>query len=241
VIPLSASAAARPSDGDTPPNRAVFVHALTLGLNVAFARLATDVAQRQRWGSLTYAAAAIAALRQFQPVPVTIQATDLQGMPSSSATAVTCPVLQLAVVNLPLFGGALQLRVPGVQIGNGLLEVLLIEALEPPQLHTLIEGLLAAVGRLTQRMRRVAVEQAPATPADTDESLGFALPGVHRITTPSIRIETPEPVGVALDGEVRARTPLLAHVAAAPLAVLLSVEARAALGIGQAPERNPET
>ncbi len=51
----------------------------------------------------------------------------------------------------------------------------------------------------------------------------------------------PEPVAVALDGEVRARTPLLAHVAAAPLAVLLSVEARAALGIGQAPERNPET
>jgi hypothetical protein len=50
----------------------VFLHALTLGLNVAFARLATDVAQRQRWGRLTYAAAAIAALTQFEPVPITI-------------------------------------------------------------------------------------------------------------------------------------------------------------------------
>jgi len=52
-----------------PAQGKVFLHVLTLGLNVAFARLATDVAQRQRWGKLTYAAAAIEALTKFEPVP----------------------------------------------------------------------------------------------------------------------------------------------------------------------------
>src|SRR5947209_2587589 len=33
---------------------AAFLHAATLGMNVEFARLATDVARRERWGALNY-------------------------------------------------------------------------------------------------------------------------------------------------------------------------------------------
>jgi diacylglycerol kinase family enzyme len=216
-----------------PRDGKVFLHALTLGLNVAFARLATDVAQRQRWGKLTYAAAAIAALSQFEPVPITIHFSGSDDT-SPASESVTCQALQLAVVNLPLFGGALQLRLPSAAVGNGLLDMVIIEALEPPQLRTLVEGLLTAVSRLAERGGDAAVEpvSAPAR-TDIDTALGFALPGVRRYTIRSAMIETPKPVEVTLDGEVRAQTPVLVRVAPEPLPVLLSSESRAARGMSE--------
>jgi len=233
-IPLTHAAV--PRDGE------VFLHALTLGLNVAFARLATDVAQRQRWGKLTYAAAAIEALTQFEPVPITIHVSRSDGTEAAAAPErVTCQALQLAVVNLPLFGGALQLRLPGAAVGNGLLDMVIIEALAPPQLRTLVEGLLAAVSRLAEHVTDAAVEPVSAAPpTDSDETLGFALPGVRRYTVRSAVIETPKPVEVTLDGEVRAQTPALVCVAPEPLPVLLSSEARTALGLCEQPSHSQE-
>jgi diacylglycerol kinase (ATP) len=226
VVPLP-DVAAGPV-GQPAQSGAIFVHALTLGLNVAFADLATDVAQRRRWGSLTYAASALGALAQFQAVPITLHCTttDAGGVPTT--TTLTCDALQLAIVNLPLFGGALQLRLPGAEIGNGRLDVVVIEALARPHLQSLVEGLLAAVGRLAERVRQPAMSDAAA---DSDEALGFALPGVRRCSAQSIAIKTPEPVDVTLDGEVRGQTPLLVRLAASPLPILLPPAARAALEI----------
>jgi diacylglycerol kinase family enzyme len=140
---------------------------------------------------------------------------------------------QLAVINLPLFGGALQLRLPGAVVGNGLLDVVIIEALEPPQLRTLIDGLLAALSRLAERDGAAAEEVAAAPTTADDEALGFALPGLRRYTIRSVVIETPNAVDVTLDGEVRAQTPVLVRVAPEALLVLVSPEARAALGVSE--------
>lgn len=227
VVPLAKGGASSLTEGAEPWDSNVFLHALTLGLNVAFARLATDVAQRQHWGRLTYAASAIEALPQFEPVPITLHLSDSDGMQAAVAPErVTCEALQLAVINLPLFGGALQLRLPSTAAVNCLLDMVIIEALEPPQMRTLVEGLLAALSRLPQPVRGAALEPVAVSPTDSDEALGFALPGVRRYTVLSVVIETPKPVGVTLDGEVRAQTPVLVRVAPEPLPVLLSSKAR---------------
>jgi diacylglycerol kinase (ATP) len=222
VVPLAKGSSLTPAD--VPNQGKVFVHALTLGLNVAFARLATDVAQRRRWGKLTYAAAAIEALTQFTPVPITIHFSHTNGTEVTEATRLTCQAVQLAMVNLPLFGGALQLRLPGAAAGSGLLDMVMIEALEPPQLRAVVEGLLAALSRVAER-GDAATEPGVELPTDSDEALGFALPGVRRYSVRSVLIETPEPVGVTLDGEVRAQTPVLIRIAAEPLPVLLPSQA----------------
>jgi diacylglycerol kinase family enzyme len=57
-----------------------FVHAATLGLNVEFARRATDGTRREQWGNLTYVMATLEALTHFQPIPVTMQ---LSGVPKT--------------------------------------------------------------------------------------------------------------------------------------------------------------
>lgn len=121
VVPLAKGSSL--TQADVPNQGKVFLHALTLGLNVAFARLATDVAQRRRWGKLTYAAAAIEALTQFAPVPITIHFSYSNGEVTEAATSRTCQAVQLAIVNLPLFGGALQLRLPGAAAASGLLDI----------------------------------------------------------------------------------------------------------------------
>ena len=230
VVPLAKGSSL--TQAHVPNQGKVFLHALTLGLNVAFARLATDVAQRRRWGKLTYAAAAIEALTQFAPVPITIHLSHSNGTEvTEAATSRTCQAVQLAMVNLPLFGGALQLRLPGAAAGSGLLDMVMIEALEPPQLRAVVERLLAALSRLAER-GGAAAEPGVEPLTDSDEALGFAMPGVRRYTVRSVLIEAPEPVGVTLDGEVRAQTPVLVRVAAEPLPVLLPSQARAALGSG---------
>ena len=52
VLAISSSAAAD-------ARGTYFLHALTLGMNVEFARLATDLVRGQRWGRLNYAASAL--------------------------------------------------------------------------------------------------------------------------------------------------------------------------------------
>jgi diacylglycerol kinase family enzyme len=231
VVPLTKGGTTSLTQDAMPQDSNVFLHALTLGLNVAFARLATDVAQRQRWGRLTYATAAIKALPEFEPVPITIHFSSSDGMQAAAAPErLTFEALQLAVINLPLFGGALQLRLPSSVARNGLLDMVIIEALEPPQMRSLVEGLLATLSRLHQPVRSAALEPVAASPTNSDAALGFALPGVRRYTVRSVVIETPKPVGVTLDGEVRAQTPVLVRVAPEPVSVLLSSKARPRAG-----------
>jgi diacylglycerol kinase (ATP) len=220
-----------------------FLHAATLGLNVEFARLATDVARRRRWGPLNYASATLEALTKLHPVPVTLRLT---GAPPTSDTprregdehSVTYQAVQVAVVNTPVFGGAFNLRLPGVQPSDQLLDVVVIEALEPHMLRETVEKLLAALGTLagghvapttsTPASALEASELAQSARAGegdsllvTEEAARFALPGVHHFQARSVRIETPSNVPMTLDGEISARTPVEVRLARRQLRVLV--------------------
>jgi diacylglycerol kinase (ATP) len=198
---------------------AYFLHALTLGLNVEFARLATDVARRHRFGPLNYAAAAIEAVAHAQVLPVTLH---LWGVRHTSAAAqqpdaagnlrVTHHALQVAAVNLPVFGGALNLRMPEVHDRDGLLDVVVFESLEDLDLKARVEHWLTA-------LRGLPESGVPASePAEADL---FSLPGVLRYQAEQAVIETPQPVDVTLDGELRAATPVLVRAAPRLVRVLL--------------------
>jgi diacylglycerol kinase family enzyme len=227
-----------------------FIHAATLGLNVEFARLATDVARRRRWGPLNYASATVEALTKLHPVPVTLR---LSGVPSAGKSrggdeiSITYQAVQVAVVNTPVFGGAFNLRLPGVQPRDQLLDVVVIEALESHLLHETVEKLLTALGPLAGgylaptaptsaeapdasiTAQPVQSEQAGAERAllVTEEAARFALPGVHHYQARSIRIETPSDVAMTLDGEISARTPVDVRLARRQLRVLVPAKAPA--------------
>jgi diacylglycerol kinase (ATP) len=148
-----------------------FVHAATVGLNVNFAKLATRASIRARLGRLTYAAAALAALRE-RP---TFECDLRYGACSEHFT-----LTQLSVINAPIVGGALGMRVGG-DLDDRILDVLAFEDLP---LHRLA---LAAVFLLLHRKREVG--------------------GVHVLHLSNLTVHTDEPLDVALDGEVTGRVP----------------------------------
>jgi diacylglycerol kinase family enzyme len=179
-----------------------FLHALTLGLNVEFARLATDVAQRQRWGKLTYAASALESLSHFTPIPVTLTVEGMEGEPEDATQTITANIALLAAINLPVFGGWLELRLPTVREDDGLLDFILIEAPALPDLASL--G--AALGNIFTTL---------TTPLTSG-----ALPGGRWFRARAVTITTPDPVEITLDGELRGRTPAIARFAAGGQRVL---------------------
>src|SRR5258708_39888505 len=151
--------------------------------------MATEVGRRERGDTLTYAASALEALTQFQPVPVTLrlfgvvrQGADGGRVEMGGDVIVMRRALQVAVVNLPVFGGPLNLRLPNAWLGDSLLDIVVIEALEPPNLRATVDGLFAALGRLRDGVfsGRAAPSEGAAASAEasavlTDESAGLAL------------------------------------------------------------------
>lgn len=231
-----------------------FIHAATLGLNVEFARLATDVARRRQWGPFNYATATMEALTKLHPVPVTLhlmgvhsavehgeQSRSLAKRRRSRADTLTisCQAVQVAAVNTPVFGGALNLRLPAAQSRDRLLDIVVIEALEPRMLRETVERLFAALGALADRARILGAQPAPetspseASSADeslllTEEAARFALPGVRHYQARSVRIETSNNVEMTLDGEIAARTPAEVCLARERARVLLPGEEKGA-------------
>src|SRR5712692_7897097 len=86
-----------------PQKHGFFAHVLTVGLNVQFARLATNIATRQRYGRLTYPVAALEVLRTREPleldllfeglaIPQRITATLHQAQPEPAFSIQEQPV-----------------------------------------------------------------------------------------------------------------------------------------------------
>jgi diacylglycerol kinase family enzyme len=202
---------------------AYFLHTLTLGLNVEFARLATDAARRRRWGPLTYAASAVEAVTQFKPVALSMRFEGVAptghsaGKPTAAneaTRALACPVIQVAAVITPVFGGSANLRLPGVALRDGLIDVIVVEALEPGRLRALLE-------RLTGAWTPATAPSTSNAPRMEQVLMDEELPGLHWFKTQRAFIEQPEGMDVTLDGEVRARTPIEVGVAPDALSVLL--------------------
>jgi YegS/Rv2252/BmrU family lipid kinase len=164
---VSAIDAGRLSRPGNPPQ--YFVHAATAGLNVRFARLATRADLRRRLGPLTYAVAGVLALRERAVFDAAI------------GTGERLRLMHLSVINAPVFGGLLDLEVPGADPDDRTLSVLLIEDLP------------------MRRLVRSVVELA----------LGLRRPirGVRLHHVASFPVHATTPVEVALDGEVRGHIP----------------------------------
>jgi undecaprenyl-diphosphatase len=162
-----------------------FVHAATVGVNVHFAQLATRSSLRRRFGRLTYAIAGVAALRQHEPFECELRYED---------KSEKLRLVQLSIINAPVFGGALDLRVPTARMDDRSLVVIAIEEGSPIKL--VLGALVTAIGR-----RREG-------------------PGVRALRTTQLQVHVEHPVDVALDGEISTNLPADFGVAAQALQVV---------------------
>jgi undecaprenyl-diphosphatase len=165
-----------------------FVHAATIGLNVNFAKLATRASIRAHLGRLTYAAAALAALSEHPTFEC-----ELRYRGRSERFALS----QLSVINAPIFGGALGMRVGG-DLDDRLLDVLAFEELP---VHRLALAALFLLLRVRREVR-----------------------GVHALHLTSLTVRTERTLDVALDGEVVGSVPGDFEVAGEALRVLTPLD-----------------
>ncbi len=202
-----------------------FAHALTVGLNVQFARLATNVATRKRFGRMTYPLAAIEVLGQHRVLEVYLSFHDASPSPQDqqptiastqvsqlTPTSLQCRALQVAVINAPVFGGRWQFAIPEATISDQLLDIVVIEDVDMRTLGTSITNLF--------NPQQNAAPQANQTwhhPADLSH-----LPGIHHLQVHGVTITTnADPQDVTLDGEVRGQTPSSVRLAAEHLRVVV--------------------
>jgi undecaprenyl-diphosphatase len=162
-----------------------FAHAATVGLNVNFAKLATRASLRKRLGRLTYIVAATRALGHREHFTC---ALTLDGR------AEHLTLTQLSVINAPVFGGFLGLRVAGSRADDHLLDVLAVEMV--PMYKLFLAGLYA-VGKIKR-------------PID----------GIRPYHVRELRVHSDRPLELSLDGEVRGTLPAAFVVAAEALCVV---------------------
>lgn len=194
-----------------------FAHALTVGLNVQFARLATNVAIRQRFGSLTYPVAALEVLRKHQALDLTLTFEGLvsassnpsQPAPLGESTPPTmrCRALLAAVINAPLFGGQWRISIPGASVSDRLLDIVVIDDID---LESLSTSIISFINH----------QEQPPTPTTSPWHASHSalhaaelsgLPGIHHLRAREVIITTQDdPQDATLDGEIRGQTP--AHV-----------------------------
>ncbi len=196
-----------------------FAHALTTGLNVQFARVATNVATRMRYGRLTYPIAALETLKYHDPLDVTLLLEGLafpplarkDGNDSKELPSLSFRVLQIAIINAPIFGGQWKIAVPDASISDRLLDIIVIEEIELTRLN-------AALARFfNSRGQDRASNDDQRHPADLS-----VIPGIHHFQARGTLISTnADPRDVTLDGEVRGQTPIYTHMADERLRVVV--------------------
>lgn len=191
-----------------------FIQALTVGLQVEFSQLAADVNRRRRWGKLTYAVSFAEALASARSVNLRLRLRTRT--PDGPRTVdVRHDALQLSVVNMPVVGGDLDIRVPGAMPQDRLLDVVVIRSPDRALLRRFADSVR---GALTRRAR-AEPRAEPGTSQGgmpRNRSVGGVVRAyglVCRYRAHEVDIETEHPVHVALDGEVLGKTPVCARIA----------------------------
>jgi YegS/Rv2252/BmrU family lipid kinase len=164
-----------------------FVHAAAAGLNVQFAKFATRADLRRRLGKMTYAIAAALALRER---PVFRAHVEYEGQ------AEPLELVHLAVINAPVFGGFLDLKIPGAAPNDGTLHVIMVEHL--PMRRLLRSAFYPAVG-LHRRIRGIRTMQVsrltvlPADPIDVtlDGEISGPVSGTFDVVRGGLQVITP--------------------------------------------------
>jgi undecaprenyl-diphosphatase len=165
----------------------MFVNAATVGLNVAFARLATESSIRDRFGGLTYPIAAARALRGYEPFECTIEC---------DGETRTVSAVHVSVSNAPVFGGVLGMRVPGASLNDGLLDVIVIEPLSSARLALAVAD--AMIGRHdpvhgvhAMRVPAIRISASPAQEIALDGEVIGKLPAEFRAVRNGLRVVVP--------------------------------------------------
>lgn len=203
----------------TPQKQSFFAHALTVGLNVQFARIATNVATRRRFGRLTYPIAALEVLRNpeapdvelhfeglfFPPTHGFMQRqTTPAPAPTDEALTLRCRALQVTVINAPIFGGRWQLAIPGASLSDRLLDIVVIGEVESGDLNTRLRHFFGSREKEQQPAANEQEQYATRHPAELT-----GIQGIHHLQARGVTITTSaDPRDVTLDGEVRGQTPV---------------------------------
>jgi diacylglycerol kinase family enzyme len=213
-----------------------FAHALTVGLNVQFARIATNVATRQRFGHLAYPVAALQAARTHQALEVELNFEGLffppdrqsgykpteTSSPLGNVTTLSCRTLQVTVINTPLFGGRWQFAVPAVSFNDHLLDIIVIEERGIEDLNQHLADFFHPKSHIPVQTTRLDSSYSTRHPAELT-----GIPGIHHLQARAVTITTrTDPLEATLDGEVRLQTPLRVQVAQQPLRVIVPITAR---------------
>jgi diacylglycerol kinase family enzyme len=199
-----------------------FAHALTVGVNVQFARIATNVATRERFGRMTYPYAALktAAARDALDVRLEFDGLALpqatvsvqEGAESptpETLTTLRCRALQVAVINTPIFGGEREFAIAGSSFADRLLDIVVFEQMD---MGTLGKN----IARSFVPRKQAVTPQAPGkTRTSTHHPAELTgIPGMHHVQAAGVTITTSaDPRNVTFDGEVRGQTPIYVHVA----------------------------
>ena len=218
----SQSVVATPQEGSQP--YAYFAHALTVGVNVQFARIATNVATRKRFGRMTYPYAVLKTAAARDPLDIRLEFEGLampqatassqtaeSSMPSTPETLTTlrCRALQVAVINTPIFGGEREFAIASSSFEDRLLDIVVLEQMD--------------MGSLGKNIARsFAPKKQTLTPPASGDTRTFThhpaelsgIPGMHHVQARGVTITTSaDPKEVTFDGEVRGHTPIYVHVA----------------------------
>lgn len=213
-----------------------FAHTVTTGLNVQFARIATNIATRKRFGRLTYPAAAIETLKYYDGLEVTLQFDGL-ALPGDATSifdansdinepyTLRCRALQVTVINAPIFGGQWNFALPNVSLNDRLLDIVVIEEFEFGRINEALARLFNARPRDEAANHDEQGDDASHSghhPADL-----INIPGIHHLQAKGVHIVTDsDPRDVTLDGEVRGQTPMYVHMASERLKVMVPVQER---------------
>ena len=204
-----------------PSNQAMyFAHALTVGLNVEFARLATQAEVREQYGAFTYPYAVREALRTYEHIEAILEFKDLLSQEDKTfldePAVLHCRTAQVTVVNAPVFGGRWQARLPGVSMYDRVLDIVVIEDGVGEELISRIRGLFKRESSSLPRPSAWHARYPELLPAELTD-----IPGVHHVQAKGVKITTVKSVQAAtLDGEVRGRTPLHVQIATEQLHLL---------------------
>jgi diacylglycerol kinase (ATP) len=197
-----------------------FAHALTVGVNVQFARIATNVATRQRFGRMTYAVAGLKTAVSHDALDIQLEFEGLAmpqattHVPTSLAapelhTSLRCRALQVAVINTPIFGGQRELAIPGSSFADRLLDIVVIEQMDVGTLGKSIAHLYGPAGQGETPVSNGEKRTSAHHPAELS-----GIPGFHHVQAAGVTIMTSaDPRDATFDGEVRGQTPMYVHVA----------------------------
>jgi diacylglycerol kinase (ATP) len=207
-----------------PQKQAFFAHALTVGVNVQFARIATNVATRKRFGRMTYPYAAVKTMASRDALDIRLEFEGLampqatvspQGSTSptlttpEALTSLRCRALQVAVINTPIFGGQREFAIAGSSFEDRLLDIVVIEQMDMGAFGKSIARYFGPKAHAEAPLAQGEGRTFTHHPAELS-----GIPGIHHVQARGVTITTSaDPREVTFDGEVRGQTPIYVHVA----------------------------